>query len=187
VRVEVDGVALELKLHDDDFVFTPVTPNDYGFLFQIATSEANSPRWRYHGEVPGYEAFVQHLYAGVLAQFVVRQPSGEPIGQVMAYAANLKNGHAAVGVVMADKAQRRGVGLRVLELFIGYLFDTWPFHGLYAEVPEFVFQPIADGSRTLTDRFPFEEVGRRPRYHYHKGRYWDDFILYLSRTNWEAR
>ena len=65
----------------------PVSPDDYGFLYWLSTSDPASYTWRYHGIVLPYEAFVSQLHSGVLSQFVVRSLSGAgSVGGAVAFA-----------------------------------------------------------------------------------------------------
>jgi len=173
-----------LNLSQGNIVLRPVTPEDHRFLYVCATSPGNSLLWRYHGQIPPFEVFVNQLYADMFAHFIVQMKTGEPAGYVMAYGQNLKARHVAVGALIAEHAQTGGIGQRAIELFVEYLFDVWPLRGVYADVPEFVADPFKY-SAGMNSRLPFVETGRRPGYHYHQGVYWDDVVFYLSRERWE--
>lgn len=177
-----------LTLSCEGISLWPVTSADHEFLFHCAVSEGNGPRWRYHGQVPSPDAFVGDLYNDVLAHFTVRDGSGERVGYVVSYAANLRCRHAYVGAVLAEYSQQVSVGSKALSLFVGYLFDVWDLLGLYAEVPEFVNQEIARStSGSIGTSLPFELVGRKPRFHFQAGRHWDDLLFYLPVERWRAR
>jgi RimJ/RimL family protein N-acetyltransferase len=177
----------KLTMTDGTVALWPVLPDDHEFLFHCSTSEWNNVRWRYHGHVPSVHAFAEHLYSDVHAHFVVRLVSGEPLGYVVAYAANLRSRHVHVGALFSEPAQGQRFGTRALALFIGYLFDVWDLNGVFAEVPEYTLAPIESTSSGLPSLLPFEIVGRRPRFHYQNGQYWDDFIVYLPIEAWRDR
>lgn len=185
---ERSGVdPLRLQLSDGVAALWPVTPGDHEFLFHCSVSEGNGSRWRYHGQVPSVDVFASQLYNDVHAHFVVRDAEGTQVGYVVAYAANLRSRHVHVGALFAEYAQQQSFGTRALRLFIGYLFDVWDLNGVYAEVPEYTWAAVESGtSGGLGGALPFELVGRRPRFHYQNGRYWDDMIVYLPVESWRA-
>jgi RimJ/RimL family protein N-acetyltransferase len=142
--------------------------------------------WRYHGQIPPFEGFVANLYTDVHAQFVIRLESGQPIGHVVGYAANLQGRHVHLGIVLAETTKGSRYGVPAMSLFIDYLFAVWDFKGIFAETPDFVASPLEASGRTAS-ALPFVETGRRPDYHYFNGRYYDDKISYLSREAWTNR
>ena len=169
-------------------MLTPIMPPDHPFLYELAMSEENLILWRYRGSVPPPDAFVAQLYADVLVQFLVRlADTGEPVGMVVGYAPNLQSRHVHLGAVMSTSAQGRMFGALAMEIFIQYLFDVWDLHGIFAEVPEFTQNAMMKRHAERNPYLPFEETGRRPKFHYFKGQYWDDCITYLSREAWDSR
>lgn len=175
---------MRLQLQRGGVGLYPLTPEDHPFLYQIAVSDRNSLLWRYHGQVPPFDVFVNQLYANAFAQFVVRRPDdGHRLGHVLTYNGDLRNRHAHVGAVMAEEAQASGHGTEALEIFIDYLFAMWDFRGLFAEVPQYIAE-ARPGVFDWQERMPFELTGRRPDFHYLLGRYWDDMIYYLPRARW---
>lgn len=137
--------------------------------------------------VPPPDVFVAQLYSDVLVQFIVRSENGTPVGQVVAYSPNLQSRHVHLGAVMTRDAQGHLIGAMAMELLIQYLFDVWDFNGIFAEVPDFTLDPMMDKGDHRSSILPFEETGRRPKFHYFRGRYWDDVIVYLSREAWDLR
>jgi len=177
----------ELELRRDGIGLFPIMAEDHGFLYTCAISERNSLLWRYHGQIPPFDMFVNQLYATAFVQFVVRRlDDGERLGHVVAYSANMQSRHVHVGAVMSEAAQRQGMGVTALELIIDYLFAVWDLRAVYAEVPQYTADPTHDNA-TLNSRLPFVLTGRRPEFHYHQGRYWDDLIFHLPRERWEQR
>jgi len=182
------GEKLRVSLRGGGLVLTPILPPDHPFLYELAMSEENLILWRYRGTVPPPDVFVAQLYSDVLVQFVVRnEQTGEPVGMVVGYAPNLQSGHVHLGAVMSTSAQGRMIGALAMEIFIQYLFDVWNLHGIFAEVPEFTHNSMMNRYSERNAYLPFEETGRRPKFHYFKGRYWDDCITYLSRQAWDSR
>ena len=158
----------------------PVTPNDHRFLFELATSTEMSYRWRYRNQIPRYETFVQQLDVDVLAQFVVRHlPDDAPVGHVVAYGPDLPNGYCYVAGVFGSDVIGLHFGAEGLSIFIDYLFATWDLSKLYAEIPEFVHETIAD---RLVE--PFELEARFRHHLYFGGRHWDLLVYAVARADW---
>lgn len=181
------GELQSVSLHGGGLRLTPILPPDHAFLYELAMSEENLVLWRFRGTVPPPELFVAQLYSDVLVQFVVRTDAGVPIGHVVAYAPNLQSRHVHLGAVMSQQTHGQLRGAIAMELLIQYLFDFWDFNGIFAEVPEFTQDQMMKKQAERNPFLPFEVTGRRPRFHYFKGRYWDDVIVYLSREAWESR
>lgn len=185
--VPAENFDLKLDLAEGPTALWPVAPDDYEFLFHCSISERNGVRWRYHGQVPSPETFAQQLNQDVHAHFVVRDSDATRVGYVVAYAANLRSRHVHVAALFAEYAQQQAHGTRALRLFIDFLLNVWDLRGIYAEVPEYTLSPIQKSSRRLLRELPFEIVGTRPEFHYQNGRYWDDYIVYLSAEDWRNR
>jgi RimJ/RimL family protein N-acetyltransferase len=155
------------------FRLVPVLPQATQFLYGLAVSPDVGFRWRYRGSVPPYQKFEQELWQGMLAQFLVESiQTNQPAGHVICYNPDLSLGHAYVGAAMAPQYLGTGIAAEPVRLFINYLFDVWPFHKLYLELPEFNYTQFASaGGRGL-------HVEARLRDHdYYRGRRWDRLIL----------
>ena len=85
----------------------PVEPTDYAALRRFELDLTLGPRWRHRGATPSPEAFVQALWSGVLALYLVESSHRrEPVGLVSAYGHDLQSGFAwlASGVQPKDEA-----------------------------------------------------------------------------------
>ena len=138
-------------------------------------------RWRYRGIIPSFEDFVRQLHGDILAQFVVRDSrTGQRIGHVVAYAADLRNRHVFIANVNdVDRVGTR-IGTESQILFIDYLLSLWDFRKIYVEVPGFIYEPIAEHIGSF-----FAVEGRLSQHCFYKGRYWDQIILAVTRDEWE--
>ncbi|MCL4413488.1 MAG: GNAT family N-acetyltransferase [Actinobacteria bacterium] len=151
----------------------PVLRQHYPFLYDLATAEGAGARWRFRGAVPREEVFERLLWEGVLTQLVVeRRASGDPVGVVCAYGANLVSGTVKVGVALVPTATGRGLGIEAFILFVRYLFNNWRVRKLYLETPEFNCRQI----RSMIGRYLHEE-GRLRDDEFIRGRLWDTVIL----------
>jgi RimJ/RimL family protein N-acetyltransferase/acyl carrier protein len=155
------------------FRLAPVLPPSVPFLYGLSMIPEVGFRWRYRGAVPSPQQFEQDLWQGVLAQFVVESiQSSQPAGHVVCYGPDRNMGHAYVGAAMTDEYQGSGIAAEPVRIFLDYLFDVWPFHKLYLELPEFNLPQFASAAgRGL------HVEARMRNHHYYQGRRWDQIIL----------
>ena len=155
-------------------------PRDYPALYRMACDPARCFRWRFRGATPSPKEFEIALWEGVLAQFVIESTGdGRLLGLVVAYGANLRNGHAHIAIALDPGCWSQGWPLEGLALFVDYVFRQWNVRKLYAEVAGFNFERIASGF----DRYCCEE-GRLVEHEWHDGRYWDLHFLAVWRDQW---
>jgi RimJ/RimL family protein N-acetyltransferase len=168
-----DAVAAPLQMAGNFFRLTPVMPPSVAFLYSLCVSPDVGFRWRFRGAVPPIQKFEHELWQGVLAQFVVESiQANQPAGHVACYNADLRLGHAYVGAAMVPQYQGTGIVVEPVLLFFEYLFDVWPFHKLYLELPEFNLPQFASAiGRGL------HVEGRMRGHDYYKGRRWDRLLL----------
>jgi RimJ/RimL family protein N-acetyltransferase/aryl carrier-like protein len=165
------------RLRDGRFVLRPVTAEYTQFLYELAISEEVGFRWRFRGAVPTQETFAAGLNQGVLAQFVVTIPAtGEPVGLVVAYNADMSRGVAHLAAVFVPAYVLSGLGVGAVDLFVRHLFQVWNLRKLYMEMPEYNFELIASGAG---ERFDVE--GRLRDHNYYDGRFWDEYVLAVYR------
>lgn len=153
-----------------------VRSSDQDWLYDLVTRDAGT-RWRYRGRTPPPGDVHNDLWRGVLAQFVVIDPSGAPIGLVGAYNANTAAGHCHVFAIGSS-----GSGPAVTEaagMLISWVFDQFEFHKLWIESSEFNLTQFA----SLTNVADVE--GRLKNFDYWKGRFWDLLILSVTRVRWD--
>jgi hypothetical protein len=158
----------------------PLVPEDYPYIRQAESAPELSARWRYRGATPSPDEWLQGLWAGRLAQFVVvARRSSTPIGLVAAYRANFQQGHAALAAERFGSARRSPLLVVGVALFVDYVFKCFALRKLYMELPEFNYEQFASG----TDRY-FTVEGRLRDHSFYDGRYWDELILAIDRRTW---
>lgn len=161
----------------------PVRPADYEMLYRAELSEALGRRWRHRGTTPSPERFVQTLWDGVLAQFVVvRKSTNEPIGLVGAYDLDWRDATCSVAVTAFPGEIGNGWAIEGAELFFDHLFAAFPLRKLYAESVEGNYQAFSAGAGLV-----FHEEGRLRDHDYYDGKYWDKIILAVYRDEWQSR
>jgi RimJ/RimL family protein N-acetyltransferase len=157
----------------------PVVPDDYEYLYALASDERLNLRWRHRGESLNPETFVQTLWHQVLVQFIIeenRQEDAQSIGHVLAYGPDLRNRHAAVAMVLEPDYFRRGWTLEAMVLLLNYVFTAWEMRKLYMEVIDYNLPQFGSG----LDRY-FAEEACLKQHEYAFGRYWDIHILAIYR------
>lgn len=159
------------------FELAPVHPGDTDFLYWLSSQPETCFRWRYRGVPPAYDRFVSDLWARVLVQFVVRRTEDrEPVGHVVAYAADSAMRHAYVGAVFVPAQTGTGLAAQAVGTFVTYLFHTFPLHKLYLEVPGYNWSQLASGAGRL-----FEVEGVLRGHDYYAGRHWDKRVCAVYR------
>lgn len=174
--------ARPATLRNGRFVLRPPTAEYIPFLYGLAVSEEVGFRWRYRGAVPTLENFQAGLHQGVLTQFVVTLPgTGEPIGMVVVYNADMSRGIGYLAAVFTPEYVLSGLGTEAVGLFVRYVFQVWNLRKLYMEMPEYNYEQIASGAGR---RFDIE--GRLRDHNYYDGQYWDEYVLSVRRHHVDA-
>lgn len=160
----------------------PLAPADADFVFHLSTTGRALTTWRFRGQTPSFEQFMQALWQGVFVQFVAeRRDSTEPIAHVAAYNPEFRNGVVYLAIIVREDFEGQGWSLEPAILLIDYLFDSFSFRKIYMESFEFNFAHFASGSAEL-----FEIEGCLLNYEYHGGEYWHKYILALDREQWNT-
>lgn len=159
----------------------PIFASDYEFLYDLLLGEENGYRYRFRGATPSPEQFVQHLWQAVLAQYVVVDTTGEPVGLVSSYGYDANAAYVRLAVALAPRAAGRGWAMESAVLFIQYLFDLWSLRKIYMDVPEFNFTALSSGVGVY-----FTVEGQLVGHDYYQGRYWDEYILAVTREQWST-
>jgi RimJ/RimL family protein N-acetyltransferase len=159
-----------------------VTPNDYEFIYAIETTGNRTARYRLGGTTPGPENFAQSIWKNVLTVFLVERLEGSvPLGTVIAYGEDFRNGHAKIAAVFSPTLASGGAFLEGAELFINYLFATFPLRKLYGDVVALNL----DSFISALGRVIVEE-GRLRQHVFAEGTYHDLVIIAIYRDDWIA-
>lgn len=168
------------KLVGRKVALRPLTPDDYGFVYQLATGPDALVRWRHRGSTPPPEQYPQTLWQGVLTQFLAfRAEDGVPIGVVSAYNADFRNQCVSIAVLIAPPFEGRGWAMEAVFLLIDMLFQTWNFRKIYIESLEFNVSSFWSGAGRL-----FQVEGCLRDHEFHDGRYWHMYLLAIYRDEW---
>jgi RimJ/RimL family protein N-acetyltransferase len=99
-------------------------------------------------------------------------------GLVVAYDANLQDGHAYLGAISDP---RFGVGtLEGVVLCLTYLFTMWPLRKIYLDAPEYNVPQFA----SAIERGIVVEEGRLAKHRFYNGKYWDQCLFAIYREKY---
>lgn len=157
-----------------------LTPADYGWLFSLSTKSELAGRWRSRPGTINPDSFGALLWQTVLCQFVIEhKTTSEPLGLVVAYQADLANGFAYIAV-LTDPGRPTLAGPEAANLFIEYLFSSYPLRKLYGESSDYSLAGFASAFRVT-----LREEGRLRRHVFLNGDYRDWVVSALYREDWE--
>jgi RimJ/RimL family protein N-acetyltransferase/aryl carrier-like protein len=177
--VEPRRSALAPVLRNSAYRLAPIQDGDLAFLYTLAVHPETGYRWRYRGQPPPPERFAAELWGQVLVQYVAREVNGdEPVGLVVAYAADLAQGHAFVGAVFVPEHAGTGLAAEATAMFVRYLFHAFPLRKLYLEVPGFNWPQVQSGAGRL-----FHVEGVLKGHDFYAGRYWDKYLCAVYRPD----
>ena len=176
-------VSAEARLICRGTRLIPVQPEHAAFLRRVELESVAAFRWRHAGVHAPPDEFLSSLFSDVLCSFLVTRASDQPpMGMVAAYGADLRNGHCRVG---ASRFGPTPVGfqpelVRAVFMVFDYLFQGWPLRKIYLEVPEYNMTQIGSSIGRL-----FDAEAQLKEYVYLDGKYWDQFLLSLTRERWD--
>lgn len=152
----------------------PILPEDFRLIYSWSTSPDVARTWRYRGATPQPEQFAEHLWAGVLCQYIAESVDGRPLGLASLYDANQSARHSHFSCIVADWARRSGAALGIALSMLGHGFRTWPFEKFYMETNSYGLEHY----KSAVERGFFIEEARLRRYELF-GDEWAD-LIYLS-------
>lgn len=168
-----------------DCLLRPIEDSDLRSIYQSSLDPNTTHRWRFRGRTPSPEEFRRSLFSGdLLCQYVVapREKVDSLVGVVTAYNPDLVAAHCFIAFLRTDPGRQFEAGLMIegATIFLQYLFDHFPLRKIYAEVPEYNTELLANSSDL------FVEEGLLKDHYLYDGRMWDQHILALYRTRWDA-
>lgn len=160
-----------------------ITPEDHGALYTLFVGlDEGAVRWRYRGATPPYDEFARALWANVFAHYLVRRVgTGEVIGYVCAYGAQIRDRTCYVSFIAVPEVRGRGSMVMGMGLFIETLYRIAPFRKLYAEATA---SNLAQYGRAVRSGL-FTIEGTYHRHEWLDGRFEDVHVLATYRSTWE--
>ncbi|MCB9390703.1 MAG: GNAT family N-acetyltransferase [Acidimicrobiia bacterium] len=159
----------------------PLEEQAYRALYRASLDPRSSFRWRYRGTTPEFSYFVQSLFAGTKAQYLVQGRDSHTYGLVAAYSDQADLGHCYIGFLRCSDRKPQGEMHEGMFLFIDYLFNSTSYRKLYVEIPQYNEDEIG-----LTQLGPFVIEGCLKEHDFHGGKLFDRLILALYRESWDS-
>lgn len=153
---------------------------DVGPYVELCSSLDIGRRFRFGGAAISPHAAMSAVWDGTLVHLVgIGNRSRRRLGVASVTSADMRNGTAYFSVVGDPTVVGSGLMIEVAGLAIDYVFETWPFRKLYAEVPAYNLVTF----ESVTRRF-FRREGLLTEHVFLDGRYWDVHILATDRATW---
>lgn len=156
--------------------------SDVAAYVELCSSLDVGRRFRFGGAAIPPPATLAAVWDGTLVHLVaVGNRSRQRLGVASVTSADMRNGTAYFSVVADPAVVGTGMMIEAAGLAIEYVFQTWPFRKLYAEVPEYNLRTFG----SVTERF-FRREGRLADHVFLDGRYWDVHVLATDRATWQT-
>ena len=136
--------------------------------------------WAFEGQVLDEEgSALSHLGSQDLVDDEPKARSGIAPEIWAAYNADLRNGWTYVAAVRFTPGSQTSEFVEGGSLFLDLVFDSWPFHKVFLEVPEFGVDQTLEGLEHL-----FEREAVLKQRSFYQGRYWDQHVYSLTASRW---
>jgi RimJ/RimL family protein N-acetyltransferase len=154
---------------------------DVGPYVELCSSLDVGRQFRFGGAAIPPPATLSAVWDGTLVHLVgVGNRTRRRLGVASVTSADMRNGTAYLSVVSDPAVVGSGLMIEVAGLAVEYVFSTWPFRKLYAEVPEYNLRTFG----SVTKRF-FRREGLLTEHVFLDGRYWDVHVLATDRATWQ--
>jgi RimJ/RimL family protein N-acetyltransferase len=154
---------------------------DVAAYLELCSSLDVGRQFRFGGAAINPHAAMAAVWDGTLVHLVgVGNRTRRRLGVASVTSADMRNGTAYLSIVGDPSVLGTGLMIEVAGLAIEYVFQTWPFRKLYAEVPEYNLRTFG----SVTKRF-FRREGLLTEHVFLDGRYWDVHILATDRATWQ--
>lgn len=161
------------------YYLRPLTVSDYEPLRFMELAEDAIHVYRHRSVTPSPDDFVRSQWADVLVNFAVcRRDTDELVGNVVCYRADHQAGHAWLSAFVTEK-HRGAASFEVLSLFVEYLFSSFRFRKLYADI----VAPNLDHMPSFPD-YLFNREAAFVDDVWIQGRYHDRYVFALWRDRW---
>jgi hypothetical protein len=176
------GHPADAMLEARNVRLVPLQPEHLPHLRTFELSDELAFRWRHSGAHPNPDQFAISTFGEALCSFLILSTSGAPMGLVVAYSADLRNGHCRVAATRFGTRRSPSPSfMRAMYLAVEYLFKGWPFRKVYFEVPDFNMHQFRSGLGRL-----LRLEGTLSEHVYLDRRYWDLHFISISRGDWEV-
>lgn len=189
---EVFELCHELQPSDREATYEPSTTAssyvhlrewrgvDMPHLHAAVVDPVMGPSWRFQGSTPSIDDFGRSFGRDSLAtQIVALNDSDAPIGSVACYSPSFENGWSYVAFQRCGPDSGAELMFEGIFLFIAWVFETWPFRKLYAEIGgDLASQASSLGSLVG------ERCGTMPEHTFVRGAFRDVHLVAFNRDKW---
>jgi RimJ/RimL family protein N-acetyltransferase len=184
-------VPMFTRIEGDRIVLRRLAPADAEVVFAY---RADPAVWRHQNWVPASVEEVREFIAGLsglepdspgrwFQMGIGLRESGELIGDCGVHVSAADPRQAEIGISLAPRFQRRGLGAEALRALLGYLFDELAKHRVFGSV-----DPRNAASLALLRRCGMRQEAHFVESCWSKGEWTDDVVFGLLRREWvEAR
>ncbi|MPZ23764.1 MAG: GNAT family N-acetyltransferase [Dehalococcoidia bacterium] len=162
---------------------TPALPDDLDAMYAWRVAADGLHLWSVNRKLPSFgeaRAEIETIVVNSLLFLIARNRRGDPIGFIQFYNASPVDGFCYFMEYIAPPFQATLAAGEMPIIATEYLFDSFPFRKLYAEV----YDHNPRSFRQLK-RAGFIEQGYTPDHVYYKGVYWGITRLALTREGWD--
>jgi RimJ/RimL family protein N-acetyltransferase len=167
-------------IRDRYMYLRPIVPDDFANLYEWSATSGIGDRWRFHGEMPSYDRFVETLFFGVLEhKVVVTRADNKAVGVLTAYNADHRSGTCYLSAVSSPAFLSKGLVPLGAAVFADSIFDSWPMRHIYLEIFSYnlpvlnsVLVRIAKEEACLKDDLFWDDA------------YYDRLIFSIERERW---
>jgi diamine N-acetyltransferase len=119
------------------------------------------------------------IYEVKQLRLIIETNKGIPLGMIDLFDFDFKNKRAGVGVVIKNTEDRqKGYGKEALLLLVKYSFNRLDLHQLYCNILEDNIPSIK-----LFENVGFKRVGLKKDWNYSDGKFKNEFLLQLIKTD----
>jgi RimJ/RimL family protein N-acetyltransferase len=160
----------------------PVQPDDYGIIYEMHTKLDNLHLWWNDRHILDFDSFVDDFrgrlrsYAGTFfLTDKIEDGNKITIGLVYAYKINHIDKHSCICIYLLPEHTAKGFGAEAGVLFCNYLFQTYGFRKIYAEILGYNLQSLK-----IAQQSGFNEEAILKDYYWYNDRYWDFHIYSIT-------
>lgn len=179
-----------MKLQNDEIELRPFVESDLPRLWELLYKE-ESPEWKqwdapyYKHEAITYERFLfmQYDYLSQPSRYAITI-NGELIGMVSYYFEDEMKKWLEVGIVLyMGENWGRGIGTRVLNMWIDHVFRTQP------QIARVGLTTWSGNARMMrvAEKLGMTLEGRMRSVRFHNGQYYDSIRMGVLRKEWNAK
>jgi RimJ/RimL family protein N-acetyltransferase len=170
-----------MKFQAKDLALRPVTDADLQVLHEWRNSDSYMALFVNRRNIVSLDEFKVEYKKDLERQrhvqfLIVSSKTGESLGLIYSYNANMIDGYVYMGTYIDDRFQKRGYGAMASVLFIKHLFDVYPIQKICLDIFSYNAASIS-GSMNLG----FTKEGEFVRQRFWFGKYWNIIRLALFR------